>query len=278
MVGVAKGDRAVASPEGGGGVSSVPACPAAMWPCLLLALALLGTVPASHPGECPPAPVSAPHSPAHSQGHPGDTLSPCHPSAMTTDATCLGLVVGGRGTPGTNPPCPAASCQLQGVPAGGTPKLRYTVVKSLRTYSGAQVRGCGVRGVPALQAMLVPQQHCQEVPLGTGGCLVPARACPTALLPGGVQGGPAGLGAQQLPQPGAAETGTNIQPPPLALDWSCHQLQGEGTLGTRGCQSSAGCWPGDQLWAALRGEGVGLGCWGCFVGDEPGYGVLEAGF
>ncbi|XP_072785687.1 uncharacterized protein [Taeniopygia guttata] len=50
--GVAKSDRAVASPEGAGGVPSVPACPATMWPCLLLALALLGTVSASHPAPC----------------------------------------------------------------------------------------------------------------------------------------------------------------------------------------------------------------------------------
>nr|XP_030129520.2 proteoglycan 3 [Taeniopygia guttata] len=50
--GVAKSDRPVASPEGAGGVPSVPACPATMWPCLLLALALLGTVSASHPAPC----------------------------------------------------------------------------------------------------------------------------------------------------------------------------------------------------------------------------------
>ncbi|XP_063253906.1 proteoglycan 3-like isoform X2 [Prinia subflava] len=62
-----------------------------MWPCLLLALALLGTVPASHP-EGPPVP----------------------------------------------PLCPAAPRQLQGVPTGETPHLRYVVVKKLRTYSGAQ--------------------------------------------------------------------------------------------------------------------------------------------
>ncbi|XP_033371171.1 vegetative cell wall protein gp1-like isoform X3 [Parus major] len=55
-------------------------CPTAMWPCLLLALALLGTVPASHP----------------------------------------------------------APRQLQGVPAGETPPLYYTVVKKLRTYAKAQ--------------------------------------------------------------------------------------------------------------------------------------------
>ncbi|XP_077640557.1 uncharacterized protein LOC110485057 [Lonchura striata] len=54
--GVAKNDRAVASPEGAGGVPSVPACPATMWPCLLLALALMGTVSASHPGGARPCP------------------------------------------------------------------------------------------------------------------------------------------------------------------------------------------------------------------------------
>ncbi|KAM4777406.1 proteoglycan 3-like [Cyanocitta cristata] len=84
-------------PAAGAGDQGVPACPAAMWPWLLLALALLGTVPASHP-------------------------------------------VGGRGTRGTTPPllCPAAPRQPRGVPAGETPRLRYVVVKKLRTYAGAQ--------------------------------------------------------------------------------------------------------------------------------------------
>ncbi|XP_064281774.1 proteoglycan 3-like isoform X3 [Passer domesticus] len=53
------GDRAMASPEGAGGVPGVPACPTAMWPCLLLALALLGTVPASHPAPRQPQGVPA---------------------------------------------------------------------------------------------------------------------------------------------------------------------------------------------------------------------------
>ncbi|XP_037994197.1 bone marrow proteoglycan-like isoform X3 [Motacilla alba alba] len=52
-------DRAVASPEGAGGVPSVPACPTAMWLCLLLALALLGTVSASHPAPRQPQGVPA---------------------------------------------------------------------------------------------------------------------------------------------------------------------------------------------------------------------------
>ncbi|XP_056348289.1 proteoglycan 3-like [Oenanthe melanoleuca] len=34
--------------------------------------------------------------------------------------------------------CPAGPCQPQGLPAGETPQLRYTVVNKLRTYSGAQ--------------------------------------------------------------------------------------------------------------------------------------------
>ncbi|XP_058719756.1 eosinophil granule major basic protein 1-like isoform X4 [Poecile atricapillus] len=63
-----------------------------MWPCLLLALALLGTVAASYPAEGPLVPVL----------------------------------------------CPAAPRQLQGVPAGETPPLYYTVVKKLRTYAQAQ--------------------------------------------------------------------------------------------------------------------------------------------
>ncbi|XP_030804858.1 bone marrow proteoglycan [Camarhynchus parvulus] len=67
--------RAPQTAEGAGGVPSVPACPAAMWPCLLLALALLGTVPASHHGtprtNPPPAVPAAPRQP---QGVPaGDT-------------------------------------------------------------------------------------------------------------------------------------------------------------------------------------------------------------
>ncbi|XP_041258136.1 proteoglycan 3-like isoform X2 [Onychostruthus taczanowskii] len=114
-----------------------------MWPCLLLTLALLGTVPASHPGEClspcptecPPHPCPLPGTP---WGHPQSLPPQCH--AHTAHATHLGLAVGGRGTPGTNPPllCPAAPRQPQGVPAGETAPLHYTVVKKLRTYSGAQ--------------------------------------------------------------------------------------------------------------------------------------------
>ncbi|XP_031967867.1 collectin-12-like [Corvus moneduloides] len=134
-MGVAEVDGPVASPEGAGGVPSVPACPAAMWPWLLLALALLGTVPASHPGECPPHPCLLPGTP---WGHPQSLPPPCH--AHPTDATCPGLAVGGRGTRGTNPPLlrPAAPHQPGGVPAGETPQLRYVVVKKLRTYAGAQ--------------------------------------------------------------------------------------------------------------------------------------------
>ncbi|XP_064281773.1 uncharacterized protein LOC135303644 isoform X2 [Passer domesticus] len=169
------GDRAMASPEGAGGVPGVPACPTAMWPCLLLALALLGTVPASHP----------------------------------------------------------APRQPQGVPAGDTTPQHYAVVKKLRTYSGAQVRGQRVRGAPACQAVPVPRQHCREVPVGTGECVVPARARPTALLPGRVPG-PAGLGAQRCPQPGAAETGTELPHHPGTLDWSCHQPQ-DGLWRSRFC-------------------------------------------
>ncbi|XP_014113345.1 PREDICTED: proteoglycan 3-like isoform X2 [Pseudopodoces humilis] len=106
-----------------------------MWPCLLLALALLGTVPASHPGECPPAPVSVPHSPARPQEHPGMSLPPrrrAHPA----DTTCLGL--GLAEGPQVPVLCPAAPRQLQGLPAGETPPLYYTVVKKLRTYAKAQ--------------------------------------------------------------------------------------------------------------------------------------------
>ncbi|RMB97959.1 hypothetical protein DUI87_25437 [Hirundo rustica rustica] len=89
-----------------------------MWPCLLLALALLGTVPADQP----------------------------------------------------------APRQLQGVPAGETPRLRYTVVRKFRTYARAKVRGHGARGRPGSQALFVPRQHCQEVPVGTDG-LWRSRIC-----------------------------------------------------------------------------------------------------
>lgn len=44
--------------------------------------------------------------------------------------------------------CPAAPCQLQGLPAGEATQMHYVVVKKLRTYSGAQVRGHGAQGVP----------------------------------------------------------------------------------------------------------------------------------
>lgn len=102
--------------------------------------------------------------------------------------------------------------------------------------------------------------------MGTGECPVPARARPTALLPGRVPG-PAGLSAQRCPQPGAAETGTNLHHP-CTLDRSCHQPQGEGTPGARGCQRGAGCWRGGQLGAALGGEGLAMGCWGLPLGAE----------
>ncbi|XP_039923521.1 bone marrow proteoglycan [Hirundo rustica] len=68
-----------------------------MWPCLLLALALLGTVPADQPGVAEGALVPT-----------------------------LALL------------CPAAPRQLQGVPAGETPRLLYTVVRKLRTYARAK--------------------------------------------------------------------------------------------------------------------------------------------
>ncbi|XP_027552061.1 proteoglycan 3-like [Neopelma chrysocephalum] len=76
-----------------------------MWPCLLLALALLGTVPTSH---------STPRQP-------------------------------------------------QEVPAAeATPQPHYAVVKQLRTYSRAQVRG-QVRLGARCQAVPVPQRYCRDV-------------------------------------------------------------------------------------------------------------------
>ncbi|XP_064515969.1 uncharacterized protein LOC135416619 [Pseudopipra pipra] len=146
---VVEDDRAVVSPEGAGGVPSVPACLPTMWPCLLLALALLGTVPTSHSSECPPAPVSAPHAPACSRGHPGDTLSPCHLPAMPTSPVPRAqgwqqVAEGPRCQP--SQPCPPAPCQPRGVPAAeAISQPRYAVVNRLRTYSSAQVRGRGAR-------------------------------------------------------------------------------------------------------------------------------------
>lgn len=129
-----------------------PAC-CSLWPCWALFL--------------PATLVSAPHAPACSQEHPGDTLSPCHPNAMPTPlmprAWGWQWVAEGPLVPTLPLLRPAAPRQPRGVPAGEIPRLHYTVVKKLRTYAGAQVRGRGARGVPG-------------------------RARPTAALPGGARG------------------------------------------------------------------------------------------
>lgn len=84
-----------------------PAC-CSLWPCWALSL--------------PATLVSAPHSPACSQGHPGDTLSPCYPRAMPTPlmphATCLGLAVGGGGTDPWYQPSPSSALQPPASPRG----------------------------------------------------------------------------------------------------------------------------------------------------------------
>lgn len=83
-----------------------PAC-CSLWPCWALSL--------------PATLVSAPHSPACSQGHPGDTLSPCYPRAMPTPlmphAWGWQWVAEGQ-TPGTNPlpPLPCSPPPAPGAP------------------------------------------------------------------------------------------------------------------------------------------------------------------
>ncbi|XP_074740582.1 bone marrow proteoglycan-like [Strix uralensis] len=121
-----------------------------MQPCLLLVLALLGSVSASRPSECP---------------------LPCSPCGDTTGAppTALG------------PPVPAltlspgpAPLHPQEVPASTAKEghnFVYTVVKKYRTYSSAKVRGTWVLVggggwqwvLVGAQPCLVPQLHCQKV-------------------------------------------------------------------------------------------------------------------
>ncbi|XP_016154582.1 PREDICTED: proteoglycan 3-like [Ficedula albicollis] len=166
-------------PEGAGGVPSVPACPTAMWPCLLLALALLGTVPASHPGPC----------------------------------------------------------QLQGLPAGETPQLRYTVVNKLRTYSGAQ-RYCQdvYRGQLASVHSSARNQELQKLAKTYNKLLSPWIGAVTSRRVRGHQG-----------------------------KWAAKGLLGAGKIswgllwGVRGWVSGAGCRvPGAG--AAPCGMSLGMGC------------------
>lgn len=131
-----------------------------MWLCLLLALALLGTVPARHPGECPPHPCPLLGT---LWGHPQTPPPQCH-------AWSWRWVPEGPLVPTLPLLCPSAPRQLQGVPAGDTPRLHYTVVKKLRTYASAQVRGHGAHGghgghgaVPGASPVPVAQRYCQDV-------------------------------------------------------------------------------------------------------------------
>ncbi|XP_068050610.1 proteoglycan 3-like isoform X5 [Anomalospiza imberbis] len=60
------------------------------------------------------------------------------PTALMPHAWGWRCVAEGAPVPTLPLLCPAAPRQLQGVPAGETTRLHYTVVKKLRTYSGAQ--------------------------------------------------------------------------------------------------------------------------------------------